>query len=201
MAKASWLVVEPSSGSGNGSVAVSSASGHTGRSARETEVTFSAANCEDVVRKVIQAGKAEFTQFDSATAAVDKSGGTVTLTGVTNSSKLTFSLGSGDLELTLPSSYTANSASTDNGAEIAGDPGTDAEFPFSITLEVPANETIAEESVQVIVTDAAGNQSICTITEASGDAYLTVEEGDIYLDCDGTAVSVTVESNTSWTVS
>lgn len=33
-----------------------------------------------------------------------------------------------------------------------------------------------------------------------GDAYLTVQLGDIELDYKGTAVNVTVESNTSWTV-
>lgn len=200
MAKASWVSVVPSSGSGNGSVAVSSTAEHTGREARQSVITFTAANCEDVARTVLQAGKPEFTTFDSTSVAVDKTGGTITITGVSNSSTLTFTLGTGDLSIELPSTYTANSVSTENGAAIAGDPGTDAEFPFSITIDVPENTTIEAESVQVIVTDAAGNTSVITISETAGDPYLRVEEGDINLDYLGTAVDVAVESNTTWEV-
>lgn len=198
--KPTWASVSPSSGSGDGTVAVS-ASEHTGREARSGVLTWKANGCDDVERNVIQAGKPEFTSVDSATMSVGKDGGTVTITGTTNSSKLTFSLGSGDLEITLPSSYTANSVSTSNGAEITGDPGADAEFPFSITITVPANTSIDDLSKQVIVTDAAGNTATTTIEQTAGDPYLIVEEGDINLTYQGTAVNVTVESNTSWTVS
>ena len=50
------------------------------------------------------------------------------------------------------------------------------------------------------MTDEAGHQDVCTLTSAAGDAYLNVQLGDIELDYKGTAVNVTVESNTSWTV-
>ena len=41
---------------------------------------------------------------------------------------------------------------------------------------------------------------MCTLTSAAGDAYITVQEGTIELDYLGTAVPVTVESNTTWTI-
>ena len=199
MAKANWVKVTPSSGSGNATVNVSSTAEHTGRVARESVLTFKAANVENVIRSVIQAGKPEYVDVDDA-ASADKAGKTVTISGVSNSKKLTFSLGTGDLSITLPSTYTANSVSTSNGANISGDPGASAEYPFSISINVPANTTTAAKSRQIIVTDEGGHTDVCALTSAAGDAYLTVQLGNIELDYKGTAVSVSVESNTSWTV-
>lgn len=199
MAKANWVNVSPSQGSGSATVNVSSVSEHTGRTARSTTLTWKAANVADVVRTVSQAGKPEYVDIDDA-ASADKGGKVVTISGVSNSKKLTFSLGTGDLQIVLPSSYIANSLTTNNGANIAGDPGAIAEYPFSISITVPANTSPSTKSIQVVVTDEAGHQDVCTLTSAAGDAYLNVQIGDIELDYKGTAVNVTVESNTSWTV-
>lgn len=200
MAKAAWAVVTPASGSGNKEVSVKSSAEHTGRSVRTTTLTFKAANCEDVVRTVNQAGKPEHVTI-AESAAAEKTGKVVTITGVSNSKKLTFTLGTGDLEITLPANYTANSVQTANGAVITGDPGASAAYNFSLAITVPANETIEPKTRQIIVTDEGGNQDICLLTLAAGDAYLTVAEGVINLDYKGTAVNVAVSSNTTWTIS
>ena len=205
MAYSAWLVPSKTSGSGNDTVNVTAGADNTGRNARSTNMTFKAANCEDVVRQVTQAGKPEFVSIQ-ATAAIDKTGGTITITGTTNSSKLTFSLASGGtLELTLPSSYLANSVSTNNGAAISGDPGASQEFPFSIQFaNVGANPTITAKSVQLIVTDNAGNTATCTITQAAGDPTLSVSPASVQLDWNAataeTSASFTVISNTNWTI-
>lgn len=199
MAKAKWVNVSPSQGSGDATVNVSSVSEHTGRTARTTTLTWKAANVADVVRNVSQAGKPEYVDIDDA-ASADKGGKVVSISGVSNSKNLTFSLGTGDLEIVLPTSYIANSISTNNGANIAGDPGAIAEYPFSISITVPANTSTSAKSIQVVVTDEAGHQDVCTLTSAAGDAYLNVQLGDIELDYKGTAVNVSVESNTSWTI-
>lgn len=199
MAKASWLNVTPTQGSGNATVSVSTSVEHTGRNARTTTLTFTAANVEDVVRNVSQAGKPEYVDI-AESASSDKSGKTVTISGKSNSSKLTFSLGSGTLGISLPSSYTANSISTNNGAAINGDPGASAEYNFSISIVVPANTGTTALTRQIIVTAADGKQDTCTLTLAAGDAYLRVAVGTIELDYKGTAVSVAVESNTDWAI-
>jgi hypothetical protein len=201
MAKANWLKVDPSQGSGNASVKVSSIAEHTGRKARTTTLTWTAANVQDVVRNVSQAGKPEYVSIaDSASA--DKTGKLVTISGLSNSAKLTFSFGMGDLtDILLPSTYIANSVSTSNGAAISGDPGASAEYNFSIAITVPANPDIAEKTRQIIVTNEAGQTAICTLRSAAGDAYVTVQEGTIELDYLGTPVSWLVESNTTWTIS
>lgn len=199
MAKASWVKTTPSSGSGNATVNVSSNTPHTGRVARTTVLTWKAANVDDVQRAVNQAGKPEFVDVADA-ASADKAGKVVTISGVSNSKKLTFSLGTGDLAITLPGSYTANSMTTSNGANISGDPGAIQEYAFSIVVTVPANTTPAAMTRQIIVTDEGGHQDVCLLTSAAGDAYITIAAGDIELDYLGTAVAVKVESNTNWTV-
>lgn len=199
MAKASWVKTTPSSGSGDATVNVSSTT-HTGRKARTSVLTFKAANVADVQRTVNQAGKPAFVDIADA-ASADKAGKVVTISGVSNAKNLTFALGSGDLEsISLPATYVANSLTTNNGADISGDPGASAEYNFAILITVPANDGTQPLTRQIIVTDESGNRDVCLLTLAAGDAYITVAEGDIELDYLGTAVAVQVKSNTSWTV-
>lgn len=199
MAKANWVKVTPSSGSGNATINVSSVAEHTGRTARTTILTWKAANVSNVERTISQAGKPEFVDIADA-ASSDKEGKIVTIEGVSNSAKLTFKLGTGELNLTLPSQYIANSIATNNGSTISGDPGALQEYPFSISFNVPANEGTTPLTRQIIVTDGAGHQDICLLTLAAGNAYVTVQEGIIDLDYLGTPVNVSVQSNTSWTI-
>ena len=204
MAYASW--VNPNKTSGNGNDTVSwSASAHTGREPRRTQATFGASGVSpSPVLQIIQSGKTEFVSFDSATASVSKTGGTLTITGKSNSSKLTFALtGNNDIGLVLPNQYKANSVNTNNDTSIVGDPGATAEFVFSITFSnIPENTTIESLLSQLTVTDAAGNSATCDITQAAGDAYLTISPSTITIPAAGTpAQSVTVSSNTAWTIS
>ena len=205
MSYASWLVPSKTSGSGNDTVNVTAGADNTGRNARSTNMTFKAANCSDVVRQVTQAGRPEFVTIDG-TAAIEKTGGTITISGLSNSKKLTFSLASGGtLELTLPTTYTANSVSTENGANISGDPGATQQYAFSIQFaNVDANPTITAKSVQLIVTDDGGHTATCTITQAAGDPVLSVSPDSVTLDWNAysaeTSASFTVTSNTNWTI-
>lgn len=199
MAKAGWINVNPSSGSGNATVNVSSTSEHTGRSPRTTTLTWKAANVANITRTVSQAGKPEYVSIDSAAAAT-KEGNRVSISGVSNSSKLSFSLGEGNLNITLPMIYNAGSVLTNNGNPIEGDPGAVQEYVFVIVIDVPANLSTSEKTRQIIVTDDAGNTAICRLTSAADNAYVTVQSGTIELDYLGTPVSWTVSSNTSWTI-
>lgn len=199
MAKAAWAVVTPPQGSGDKEVSVRSDAEHTGRNTRSTVLIWKAVNCPDVQRTVMQAGKPEYVGI-ADTAASEKTGKVVTISGVSNSKRLTFSLGTGDLDIALPAHYTANSVQTANGEAITGDPGGLAVYNFSIAVTVPANTEIDPQTRQVIVTDEGGHQDVCLLTLAAGDAYLRVAEGDIQLDYQGNPVTVNVESNTDWTV-
>ena len=202
MAYASWVTPNKTQGSGNDTVSWSG-SAHTGRSSRTTTATFAASGVESKTLTIIQAGKTEFVEMDD-TGTVAKTGGTVTISGTSNSSKLTFSLtGTNGIGLTLPSSYTANSVSTNNGAAITGDPGASQQYAFSITFtSIGANTGTSALTSQITVTDNAGHTDTCTITQAAGDATLTISPTTINLTAAGVAdTAVTVTSNPSWTIS
>lgn len=204
MAYAPW--VTPNKVSGNGDDTVSwSASEHTGRNSRTTTATFAASGVTpSPTLTIVQSGKSEFVSFDSATATVDKTGGTLTITGKSNSSKLTFSLtGANGIGLVLPASYLANSVTTNNGSAITGDPGATQEYAFSITFTGIAENTTISALVSQLTVKTNNNQSAtCDITQAAGDAYLTISPNTITIPAAGTpAQSVAVSSNTNWTIS
>lgn len=198
MAKAAWCTVNPTEGSGNKTVNVSGTT-HTGRTARQTTLTITAANVEPVTVQVNQAGKPEYVDSQD-TAAVVKDGQVLTISGKSNSSKLTFSLGTGTLEMELPATYTANSVTTTNGEPINGDPGQNAEYDFSIQFTVARNETITDLTRQLVVTDEGGHTDTCLITQAAGDSTLSVSKNTIELAYTGEAQSFDVISNASWTI-
>lgn len=201
MALASWIQPDKLSGSGNATVNVSADGAHTGRVARSGNMTVSAAGAADVVVVVNQAGTTEFVNMQS-TASVTKAGGNLTLTGTSNSTKLTFSKANDGIGIDLPANYTAASQQTANGAAIAGDPGASAEFNFSLTLVIPANTDVSAKTCQIIVTDNAGNSQTCLVTLAAGDATLSVSPLSVDLPADGsTSATVNVTCNTSWTIS
>ena len=211
MAKASWLTVNPASGNGNATVQ-NTGTVHTGREQRETTVTGVAVGVSpNKTYKVIQKGKPEFVSFtNGAETTVGKAGGTLTITGKTNSSKLNFELVNlktravvaGGLKLTLPSKYTAGGVETTNNVAITGDPGAQQEFEFSITFTgIAANTTIDELTAAMKVTTAGGQSAQIQIKQSAGDPVFSFGQETITLEASGAAVSQTIVSNTSWELS
>lgn len=211
MAKAAWLTVNPASGNGNATVQ-NTGTVHTGREQRETTVTGVAVGVSpNKTYKVIQKGKPEFVSFtNGAETTVSKSGGTLTISGKTNSSKLNFELVDlktravveGGLELTLPSKYTAGGQETTNNVAITGDPGAQQEFEFSITFTgIAANTTIDELTAAMKVTTAGGQSAQIQIKQSAGDPVFSFGQETITLEASGAAVSQTIVSNTSWELS
>lgn len=200
MAIANWLDIQPLSGSGNGTVNVKAGTANTGRNARQSTLVWKAANVANVERKVVQSGKPNYVDIND-TATSKKEGQVVTIKGTSNSAKLKFSLGSGDLPIAVPLTYTANSIVTNNGEAISGDPGAAAEYEFSITVTVNKNEGTTELKRQIVVTNESGQSDSCTLTLAAGSPYVTVDIGDIELGWEaGSTKSVGVLSNTTWEI-
>lgn len=211
MAKAAWLTVNPASGNGNATVQ-NMGTVHTGREQRETTVTGVAVGVSpNKTYKVIQKGKPEFVSFtNGAETTVGKAGGTLTITGKTNSSKLNFELVNletravvaGGLKLTLPPKYTAGGVETTNNVAITGDPGAQQEFEFSITFTgIAANTTIDELTAAMKVTTAGGQSAQIQIKQSAGDPVFSFGQETITLEASGAAVSQTIVSNTSWELS
>lgn len=205
MAYASWVTPKKngqviSGGSGDDTVSWE-ATEHTGRLVRTTYAKFTASEVEDKTLTIHQSGALEFVDMDDI-ATISKTGGTVTISGYSNSSKLTFSKANDGIGLTIPSSYTANGITVSNGAAITGDPGASAKFAFSITFaNIGANTGAEAKTAQLTVTADGGQSDTCTITQAAADAYLTISPTEITIPAAGTAQSVSVSSNTSWNIS
>lgn len=200
--KFGFVTVNPVSGSGDQAVNFSGEK-HTGRLQRTINLTVTTNGGAKKALIVNQAAAAEVVRSDSPNASVQKTGGNVTITGKSNSTKLTFSVTPAEengLTLQLPANYTAAGKTTANGAVITDDPGADGEFVWSITISnVPANVTIDELTATLKVIAAGGQTASVTVTQAAGDSAIELDKGVINLDVNGTQQTVNVTSNDSWT--
>ena len=161
------FTLTPKTGTGNAKVSIS-CSERTGRVAT-SPVTFTAKMDGFSVSKsvsVVQAGKPEFVTVNNSAVAVNKKGETVTITGVSNTSKLSFSCP--DSEVTF-SSYTANGASATNGVAIAGDPGASAQFAFSIPVTISANTTASSKRYAMNAVTESGEVATVVFTQLASD--------------------------------
>lgn len=200
--KFGFVTVDPVSGSGDQAVSISGDK-YTGRLERTDNLIVVTNGGVRKALVVNQAAAAESVTSDSPTATVAKTGGNVTITGKSNSTKLTFAATPAEengLTLQLPENYTAAGKQTANGAIIADDPGATGEFVWSITISnVPANVSIEELVAMLSVTAAGGQKAQVTITQAAGDSTLEIDKETINLDVNGSAQTVNVTSNDEWT--
>lgn len=200
--KFGFVTVDPVSGSGDQAVNFSGEK-HTGRLQRTINLTVTTNGGAKKALVVNQAAAAEVVRSDIPNASVQKTGGNVTITGKSNSTKLTFAVTPAEengLTLQLPANYTAAGKTTANGAVIADDPGASGEFVWSITISnVPANVTIEELTATLKVTAAGGQTANVTVTQAAGDSTIELDKEIINLDVNGTQQTVNVTSNDSWT--
>lgn len=200
--KFGFVTVDPVSGSGDQAVSISGDK-YTGRLERTANLIVVTNGGVQKALVVNQAAAAESVTSDSPTVTVAKTGGNVTITGKSNSTKLTFAATpakENGLTLQLPENYTAAGKQTANGAVIADDPGATGEFVWSITIsDVPANVSIEELVATLSVTAVGGQKAQVTITQAAGDSTLEIDKETINLDVNGSAQTVNVTSNDEWT--
>lgn len=202
--KISFATLNPGSGNGNQTVTVTGDE-HTGRTQRSVEVQIATTGSEVTKNVVInQAGIPEAVTIDS-TATVAKTGGSVTISGTSNSTKLSFELTPDEtnpLNLPAVTTYTANSADATNNEAISGDPGAANTYKFSVTFnDIPANATVEDLITVLKVTADGGQVASCTITQTAGDPTLDVTPETINLTAEGTADNdITIVSNTDWAI-
>lgn len=201
--KIGFVTFNPGSGDGDQAVTVSGEK-YEGRVQRTQQVEFGLESGS--VKKtatINQAAADEFVKINS-TASVGKKGGTVTINGTSNSTKLTFSLipdKTHPLTLQIPASYLAAGKATSNGAVIANDPGATGSFAFSIVFSgIAANTNINDLVNTLKVTAAGGQTSSTTITQTAGDPFLEIDKDVINLNANGTSQTINVNANTRWTI-
>lgn len=202
--KKNGVVVTPSSGSGDTTLQVKAEVVNRGNRLVQT-ATFEVVGSGVAEKKQFVANHLpaeEFIKFDHVNPAVDKGGGSVTLTGKSNTTKITFSKGAGDvIDADISAiKFTANGASATSGIEITGDPGAKAKYTFSVTLIAAANETIESRTQQIIATAGGGQKATATLNQTAGDPFIEVTPTKIDVPQDGSAVQVMVDTNTTFTV-
>lgn len=202
--KKNGIVVSPSKGSGDTTLQVKAEIANRGNRVNQL-ATFEVEGTGVTEKKKFVANHlpaAEFIEFDNQKPAVDKDGGTVTLTGKSNSQKITFSKGTGDIiDASLSAiKFTANGVAAISGTAISGDPGAKAKYSFSLTLTAAANETIEARTQQIIAMADGGQKSTATLNQTAGDPFIEVAPTNIDVPQNGSTVQVTVDTNTTFTV-
>lgn len=179
MAKDSWLTVNPMAGEGNATL-TNSGTIHKGRLERQTVVTAVVKGIEAAKSyQVKQEPTAEYITLDKTSFDVGEGASTITVSGKSNSPKITFSLGTGnDIPIVLPANYTANGLLTVNGTSIPDDPGAVDEFVFSMQIPIPKN-TVGKRTGKVSVTGSTSSVTgTVTITQATSTWTVTYSKGD-----------------------
>lgn len=175
MAKPSWItVVSGSTGSGSGTRSLK-ASSHTGRSSRSGSIkgVTSGGASDSVV--LLQVGAGEFIMVDKTSYSVAALGGTVKITGTSNSPSL-------KLTNLTDSSLLSNFALKVNGTayswdgnvshQISGDPGASSSYTFEISFDVAENQTESSKDITFRLRDSGDpgvSSETITITQAAGE--------------------------------
>lgn len=202
--KKNGIVVSPSTGSGDTTLQVKAETADRGNRVAqlatfEVEGTGVATKKQFVARHI---PANEFIEFNNPKPAVDKDGGTITLTGKSNSQKITFSKGTGAIigANVEAIKFTVNGAEATSGIAISGDPGAKAKYSFSLILTAAANETIESRTQQIIATANGGQKATATLNQTAGDPFIEVTPTSIDVPQNGSSVQVIVDTNTTFTV-
>ena len=180
MAKPSWItVVSGSTGSGSGTRLLK-ASPHTGRISRvdSIEGVTSGGASDHVV--LSQNGDSEFITVDKTSYSVTALGGTVKITGTSNSPSLKVSqLTDSSLlsNFALKVNRTAYSWDGNSSHQISGDPGASSSYTFEISFDVAENQTESSKDITFRLTDSgdpgASSETVAIIQAAGEKTYGT----------------------------
>lgn len=208
MAKAEWVELSQSSGSGDAAVAVSSKQAYTGREARTSIITWVAEDVEPIERTVIQEGAEANTSLNCGNT-VTTVATRVLITGSSNEAGLGFRKPENNiLPYTIDNEFMVAGLKVfrkdDEMTMIPGDPGARQKYKFSIGLTItPTGEEPPYVGIKgsLAIDGASGKSTLLRIIWAANEGvYLIVPEGDILLDADGTPVTIEVQSNTNWVI-
>lgn len=195
------ITVTPSTGSGNTALSVSATANRGNRVTQSA--TFKVATPGDGPSDQFTANHvaaAEFITPANLNPAVPKDGGQVTITGTSNSPKLTFAPGSGSIISGEITTYQANGSSATSGEAISGDPGATASYNWSVSIQTTENPIVEERTQTLVISGDGVDPVTLTLTQAVGDAELTLSPDSVNIPQAGTAQTVQVTTNTTFTV-
>lgn len=189
LTKPDWLTSEMLSGAGNANTAIT-ANNYFGRESRNANVVVQSGNIQRSIN-VEQEGKPEYVIIDPV-FNVSYQAQEITITGESNSKKLTFSADTGYLNIEIPSTYKVNGVVTNNGANIANDVGASDRYTFEITVSVNANVEFFQIENSLIVTADGGQKAMSTIYQAKTVQtwFVLGDENGVPLFIDGYLINI-----------
>lgn len=202
----SYLSWVPKTGTGNAQIKINSVNPYTGRADRSTKVSGKIVGKTNAVTvTVLEKAADEFIKPSGLNLSVTKVGGTIAITGKSNSKLLTFTWKTNFGIANVTSFKVNGSTNATSGVAITGDPGATGAYAYDVTVFIPMNETIQARSATLeIKGEGASVVKTITITQALGDSYL-------YLNSEGTTTAtvtipkgggeqtLNVLSNDEWT--
>lgn len=170
-----WVSINEDSGSGDTALTATVKEANTGRLTRSVTLKGTTAHDAEATATITQSSKGEFVIFTQRTYSLGNSATSVTVTGRSNSRRLTFALPTIGTDisdfLNLPETFTVTKSDNttvvvNNGADINGDPGASAEYTFSITLTTKDTNPSTARHQYLNVTGYAGNTDATDISQA-----------------------------------
>lgn len=191
-AKPSWITLSAVEGTGNSQVDVT-APVYKGRNGRSGLITVAVKDLtEDVT---LQQEGSTIWDVTTQSLAFVKTGEAKKFTGNSNLASITFTVNSNASWLTA-GKLIVNKKEYNSGAAIEGDPGANNVYAFEITFTAAANPTVSTRTGNIIV-----NGQKYTVTQAAGDATLSVSPTTLTFAAAGGTKQITITTNTAWTIS
>ena len=192
-AKPSWITLSAVEGTGNSQVNVT-APVYKGRNGRSGLITVTV---EDLTEDVtLQQEGSMIWDVTTQSLAFVKTGEAKKFTGNSNLASITFAVDSDASSWLTVDKLVVNEKKYNSGAEIEGDPGADNVYAFEITFTAAANPTVNTRTGNITV-----NGQKYAVTQAAGDATLTVSPTTLTFDAAGETKQITITTNTAWTIS
>lgn len=192
-AKPSWIKLSAVEGTGNSQVDVT-APVYKGREGRSGSITVAV---EDLTEEVaIQQSGSNIWDVTTKSLAFVKTGEAKTFTGNTNLASITFTVDSDASSWLTAGKLVVNTKQYNSGAPIEDDPGASNIYAFEITFTAAANPTVSARSGHITV-----NGQKYTVTQAAGDATLSVSPTSLTFKASGETKQITITTNTAWTIS
>lgn len=206
MAIPTWLTVSPTTGNKNASVSLS-APAHSGRSNRTASLTVqsSAGTPQKTATiSVTQTAKDEFLTINTIAKQPAAGNTNVTITGNSNAQKIDIithpKANATEVSMT-PKTYTVNGSTYNSGAAITGDPGASAAYLWTVTVSVPVNISVLEQSFRFGIQTPNTEMQVVTITQSGAAPTISLDKSSVSIAQAGGSQSVAVTSNTTWAVS
>ncbi len=191
-AKPSWITLSAVEGTGNSQIDVT-APVYKGRNGRSGVITVAV---EDLTEDVtLQQEGSTIWDVTTKSLAFVKTGEAKKFTGNSNLASITFAVDS-DASWLTAGKLMVNEKGYNSGAEIEGDPGANNVYAFEITFTAAANPTVNTRTGHITV-----NGQKYTVTQAAGDATLTVSPTALTFAAAGETKQITITTNTAWTIS